>query len=279
MNNNTNERNKKRSVYLSLFVFFSICLISIELLKFLDVSLSTNKQINELIYGIASRAIGSAICILMISYCSFGYLFSFDGKNKLKNFILLIPCWLVVINNFPIIAVAKGSAFINENVRWYLIALFALQCLFVGLFEEVAFRGCVFMLILQGRHNTRKDVFISIVLSSAIFGAIHIANLFAGASLLPVIQQVGYSFLIGSMCALTLLITKKIWTSVWMHAIFNFAGGLIPTLGTGKIWNAPTIIITIILSVAVTIYSVVLFFRFDISTVESLFYKKEKKEM
>ena len=130
------------------------------------------------------------------------------------------------------------------------------------------------MLVLQGKNKSRKDVFWAIVISSAIFALIHIANLFSGSSPLPVIQQVGYSFLIGAMCALALIVTKNLWSSILMHSLFNFAGGVIPTLGSGEIWNAPTIIITAVLAVLVTVYSVILFLRIDISSTNDLYKKR-----
>jgi membrane protease YdiL (CAAX protease family) len=132
------------------------------------------------------------------------------------------------------------------------------------------------MLILEGRHKTRKDVFWSIVYSSLIFGGIHIVNLFAGSSIVPVIQQLGYSFLIGAMCAVALIITRNIWMSVMLHATFNFAGGLIPTLGSGNIWDTATIIITAVLAVIVTVYMVMLFLRIDLSHIDEFFTKNKK---
>ena len=119
------------------------------------------------------------------------------------------------------------------------------------------------MLILEGKHRTKKDVFFSIIYSSLIFGAIHIVNLFAGSGIVPVIQQLGYSFLIGAMCAVALIITKNLWMSILLHACFNFAGGVIPTLGKGDIWDTPTIIITAVLAVIVTVYTVCVFIKFD----------------
>jgi hypothetical protein len=59
-----------------------------------------------------------------------------------------------------------------------------------------------------------------------------------------------------------------------MHSLFNFAGGVIPTLGNGEIWNVPTIIITAVLAVLVTVYSVILFLKIDISSIYDLFKNK-----
>jgi membrane protease YdiL (CAAX protease family) len=278
MKNNSKKTGKRRVVYLSIFVILVLCLLLVEICRSVGTVLSSDEILNELLYGIISRGFASLICILMILYCSFGYLFLLNGKKKLKSFLLLIPCWLVAVNNFPFISVINGEASLNSDTPIYYILLFALQCFLVGFFEEVAFRGCVFMLALQEKNKTRKDIFWAIILSSAIFAVVHLANLLSGASPLPVIQQVGYSFLIGAMCALSLIVTKNIWTSIFMHTVFNFAGGLIPMLGSGKIWNVPTIIITAVLAVLVIVYSVILFLRIDISSVSSLFNESNVKK-
>ena len=258
----------KKSFLFAAFIGLLLLMLALEVFNLYY----TNKTVEyELIYGILSRGIGSLVCLLMMAYCSFLHLFSSFGK--LKSFIYIIPCCLIAINNFPFVSVFNGTAILSAE--WYLIILFAIQCFLVGFFEEAAFRGCVFMLLLEKSHNTRKDVFCSIVYSSLIFGAIHIVNLFAGAGIVPVVLQLGYSFLIGSMCAVVLLVTKKLWLPIIIHSVFNFAGGLVPTLGKGEIWNMPTVILTVVVSVMVCIYTVLLFLKYDIEEYKKLLIKNK----
>lgn len=258
--------NKKR-LYMISFVALLALMLVVELL---NMRFANDTTEYELIYGIATRGIGAAACILMMSYCSFSHLFSSFGK--LRDIALILPCCLIAINNFPFISVINGWAILDT--KWYLILLLALQCFLVGLFEEAAFRGCVFMLILERKHNSRKEIFYSIIFSSLVFGGIHIVNLLVGAGIVPVVLQLGYSFLIGAMCSVVLLVTKKLWIPILIHAVFNFAGGLIPTLGRGEIWDRATVVLTVIVSVAVAIYTVALFFKYDISKMQELFPKK-----
>ena len=250
-----------------LFVSLTLLMIAVELF---NMQFSNDTIEYNLIYNISTRAIGATVCIVLMSYCSFCHLFSSFGR--LKNILLVAPCCLIAINNFPFISVLTDTAILQT--KWYFILFFAIQCFLVGLFEETAFRGCVFMLLLEKKHKTRKDVFWSIILSSLIFGGIHIVNLFVGAGIVPVVLQLGYSFLIGAMCAVVLLVTKKIWLPILIHSVFNFAGGLIPTLGHGEIWNTPTVILTVVVSVAVAIYTVILFLKYDLSDIEDIFSKK-----
>lgn len=261
----------KKTAYIVLFAIFAIAVLAVEVFGIKFVS---DPILNDLIYGTVARLFGAGVCIIMLSYCSLLHIISPVRKVSIKRLLLIIPCWLVVINNFPFIPFVSGNA--TLDAIWSYVLLYAVQCLCVGIFEECAFRGCVFMLILEGNHKTKKDVFFSIIYSSLIFGGIHIVNLFAGSGIVPVIQQLGYSFLIGAMCAVALILTKNLWTSILLHACFNFAGGLIPTLGKGEIWDTPTIVITAVLAVIVTVYMVIVFINLDTSDIGDMF-KKTKK--
>ena len=261
----------KKSLYKILFVILIILLLAIEVV---NVYFANDSLEYELAYGIAARGVGAAICIIMMAYCSFSHLFSSFGR--FRDVLLIIPCCLVAINNFPFISVFSGEAILDT--KWYFVILFAVQCFLVGLFEETAFRGCVFMLILEKKHATRKEIFYSIILSSLVFGGIHIVNLFVGAGIVPVVLQLGYSFLIGAMCSVVLLVTKRLWLSIIIHSVFNFAGGLVPTLGSGEIWPMSTVILTVVVSLIVAAYTVVLFFRYDLSKMQEIFTKKEKNK-
>ncbi len=257
--------NKTKKTYLVLFSIFAFFFLLIEVYNLLY---HTDTLKYELVYGTLTRIIGAAICVLLIKYSGFDYLFSFKGIN-FCGILLVLPCFLISINNFPFLSVFSSE--FSFDAKWYFVLLYALQCFFVGLFEETAFRGCVFMIMLERNHKTKRDIFFSIVFSSLVFGAVHIVNLFAGAGFVPVILQLGYSFLIGSMCAVILLLTKNLWISVLTHALFNFAGGVIPTFVSGfKIWTTSEVILTVVVSVIVAVYTVTLFFKYDLSKMQSI---------
>ncbi len=262
--------NKKLSkkTFAVFFCVFAALLLALELFN-LRHFVDTVEY--ELVYGTLSRVLGAAICILLIKYCKFDYLFSLKGIDT-RSLLFILPCFLVSINNFPFVPIlSDGIAF---DAKWYFVLLYAIQCLFVGLFEETAFRGCVFMLMLEKKHNTRRDIFFSIVFSSVIFGAIHIVNLFVGAGIIPVILQLGYSFLIGAMCAVALLVTRSIWVSVILHALFNFAGGVIPTFVENfKIWTKGEVVLTVVVSLVVAAYVVLLFFKYDLEKMQGIIKK------
>ena len=229
----------------------------------------------DAMYSLSTRLIGALLCLFLIIYCSYENVLKIKIKTLPRAILFTLPCWAIAINNFPIISYFSGNAHISASGRE--ILFYFLQCLAVGLFEELAFRGCIFLMILQRRRRTVKDIFWSIVLSSCVFGVIHLVNLFAGASPISVTLQVGYSFLIGGMCSLVLMRTGCIWHCVLIHAVYNFCGGIVPELGGGTIWDTATIILTVIVSIAVTVYVIFALVRIDTDKVGDIFIEESKK--
>ena len=211
----------------------------------------------DLFYGIAVRALGSVVCLV--------FMFNFSSRRLLSArtrgaaILAILPCMLIAINNFPFVSVISRDAYIGGSLSQ--ISIYGLMCICVGLFEELAFRGCIFYSIIERRNGTKADVFWSVVLSSAVFGVIHIINLFMGSDPGAVLLQIGYSFLIGALCSIILIKTQNIWWCVLFHSVYNFAGGVVPRFGGGIIWSHGEIILTVAVSVTVAIYTVVLFMK------------------
>lgn len=82
----------------------------------------------------------------------------------------------------------------------------------------------------------------------------HLVNLLGGAGIGSVALQIGYSFLIGAMCAVALLITESLFVPISLHFIFNAGGLLVEELGAGDIVNLPTVILTLVIGVLVGTY-------------------------
>ncbi len=160
-----------------------------------------------------------------------------------------LPALAVAVNNFPIIPFLSGTVTVDAPAD-RILAL-ALECLIIGVFEETAFRGIILTAVLSRFSETKKQVFLSLVITSAAFGLVHVFNLLAGAGIVPTLQQVGYSFLIGGMCGVVLLKTHSLPLAIIIHAVYDFCGFLVPRLGSGKIWTVPEISLTVIVAVVV----------------------------
>ena len=114
---------KKKKLYLLLFSVFAVSVILIEVF---GIKLVSDPLLNDLLYGTITRLLGAGICLLMMSFCSFLFLLSPKQKVSITSLLILIPCWLVVVNNFPFIPVLRGTAYLSHP--WQYVALFALQC-------------------------------------------------------------------------------------------------------------------------------------------------------
>ncbi len=252
------------------------CLIIIALaapaLLYLEIgkpTLSDDLVLAPLISMALTRGIGAIVFFALILSEGFRVLNPVQ-KPFWRSLIFIIPPTLVVVNNMPILSLVSGDAYIVHSAPVFWI-VFALECLAIGLFEEAAFRGVILLLFAERRRHTRMGLLMSILLTSAVFGLVHLVNVFMGAGIGAVIQQIGYSFLIGAMCSVVLLKTRNIWLCVLLHAVYDFCGSLVPTLGAGHWWDTPTVIITVLLAVATTAYMIWQFFRLDLNRVAEIY--------
>lgn len=225
----------------------------------------------ELFEMAVSRFLGGGIFLALAVFLGFRILAL--RRNALIGLFLSLPALVIAINNFPILGLVGGTVQIVADAPR--ILLFTAAVVGIGLFEEIAFRGVVFPVLLERilrklkekeKENPRiptetKAVLLSIVLTSLVFGLVHVLNLFAGGSPGAVVLQIGYSFLIGGMCAIVLLKTRCIFIPVLIHAVYDFGGLMFRYLCVGKLWDTPTVILTAVLGVLAGVYFLVLLLR------------------
>ena len=183
------------------------------------------------------------------------------AKGEWKALLFALPALVVAVNNLPVIALAQGTAAVTA--QGCAIALFAFECLGVGLFEEAAFRGILFPFVLGATGTDKKGRFWGVVIASGAFGLLHLVNLLGGFSG-GVFLQVGYSFLIGSMLAICTFRGAGVYVCGVLHAVFNFCGNLVFRCGEGAFWDIwcwQEILLTAAIGVAAAVYFVLLLFR------------------
>ena len=246
-------KTEKRNFHVKiLFGFFLALLIVIEvahaILKFDDD-----------LYLLMSRLAGGGACLVFMLEFDFTKILSLLGNKKPLLWLLTIPGFIVAINNFPFVSFLAGEC--KVDAKFTSILYFALICIGVGFFEEMAFRGCAFMFLLKNRTQSKSKIFLAIFLSSVVFGIVHFVNIFFGASPISVLLQIGYSALIGALCSMVLLITGNIWLCVILHSTYNFCGGLIDGYGVGTQWTSAEIIFTAVVAVIVAVYFLILFLK------------------
>jgi len=165
----------------------------------------------------------------------------FSWKDFKKNWDLVLVGVLVSIANFPIIALFRGDVTITASAGAFTAYVFF--NIAVSMFEEIFFRGLIFIAFLIAFKDKKHGTLLAIFISSAVFGLVHFLNLF-NSSVGFVFMQVGYSFLLGLLWTVLYYATKTIWVPVFCHALFNIGGLLVNEgIAAGRIWNGPTIAI------------------------------------
>ena len=86
-------------------------------------------------------------------------------------------------------------------------------------------------------------------------------------------MQIGYSFLIGGMCAVILIKTYNIWLCVAVHAIFDFGGYFVQIMGAGNQWDPVTVILTAVIAVIVAVYIICALIKYDPGELDGIFGK------
>ena len=260
------KKPSKRQVCFCVALGAVILLILCELFRFSSLfGIEEGSSAAQSLDMAVTRALGGFAFLAMLINLEYRVLDPFR-KPFLRSLLFSIPAFLIAVNNFPFSLVIKGEANLTKDCGAVILLL--IECMCVGFFEETAFRGVVFLGILRKRPQDRLWAFISIVISSAVFGLVHLINIFE-SSPGAVFLQIGYSALIGAMCAVVLMKTANIWLCVLIHGLFNFCGALVPVNVAD--WDTFTIVLTIIVSLSVAAYMIAVFVKGKMPLIDDIY--------
>ena len=174
---------------------------------------------------------------------------------------------LVAVNNLPFAPFITGDMAFNEHIGG--LFPYILYCLSIGILEETIFRATLLPLFVRKFGQDKKGLTLAVVVSSAVFGAMHLLNLLGGFSP-SVFLQVGDSFLIGCVCSITLLASGSVYVPILIHALFDVGGFLLESgFVVGELWTTGNVIYTLVSSIILAIIIVIRFFKSDFSVVLS----------
>lgn len=264
----------KRNACIIFFVLLVASLLLYEFLLKYKLFTGLGEWEKSMVDMLITRAIGGFVFLILTIYLGYKVLCPVT-KPVGKNILFILPALVIAVNNMPIIPLVLNQSKINAGYDKILLLLF--ECLAIGFFEEMAFRSVVMLGIMENRRKTKKDILMSIILSSVVFGLVHIVNIFISPSV-AVILQILYSALIGGMCAIVLLLTRNIWACVILHGLFNFFGAIVSECGEGRVFftDIPTQIVTAIIAAAVIAIYIYWFVKFDVSQTDGFYVIKKK---
>ncbi len=243
----TSDNNRIRNIIVGVLI--GVFGVAVALLEWLPITFCEDQLYDGLIGKTLQQFCGSIAAILLIR------LLRIKLFGKVQNWLYLLPCLLVAINNFQWWSYFNGLQSLVRTDFWG-IFLFALYCLCVGVFEECIFRGILFSVVAGYLPYNKKGLIGTFVISSVLFGFAHIFN----GNLL----QVAYTILTGGLFAFVLIKTKNLLCCGLVHGVYNFCGLLMGKeidlgLGTGIVlfeWGNVLIMgIVAVLMVAFVFYT------------------------
>lgn len=118
---------------------------------------------------------------------------------------------------FPVLTVVFGylAGFREMNLAYLLTALAVVVLVAFG--EEMAFRGILLKALLP------RGIWQAVLISSALFGLMHLVNLALGAPWQAVMLQLLFSSMGGVGFAAITLRTNSLWPAIILHAFYDLA--------------------------------------------------------
>ncbi|RDU23355.1 CPBP family intramembrane glutamic endopeptidase [Anaerosacchariphilus polymeriproducens] len=223
MNNNIKTTISKHPILFSLIIIFIFFVFTeIQLDRFL--TRFTDAQSASYISGIFLQGFSSIVFVILLKYLGW---ISISGFTKPKEWKQLWLCWpLILLCIYVIWEFLKSSSKIDTS-KPLIILLYLLVFLSTGFYEEILFRGLIMTLLIQKWGSTKKGIYLSVILSSLLFGTSHIINFMTGrALLLPTITQILYAIAFGVFFASCILRNHSIWPAILLHALFDICSDL-----------------------------------------------------
>lgn len=207
---------KNKPVLFSLLMFF-LFVVLVNFTPFL-YSFINNAMLNYLVSTVCDLIWPLAITVLL------GYGFALKlkgfGKSLIAGAFVLVWYSLLLISDVT-------NAFANPETQWRTvpeIILGVLTMLGVGIREEVFFRGIIGNSLALKYGTTTKGLWFAVLLSSFMFGCVHLGNLMAGVAPIGVLTQTIAGTALGSVFIAIYLRGGSIWIPVIIHAIIDTSG-------------------------------------------------------
>lgn len=197
----------------------SLCEKSPVLAMILTVPLGLLSQLGSIVPGTVGYILVAVLAIVVLVLFDKWFSPGFEGVFKpcvsLKESLIITSPMIIVIIGAVIINVISCGFSFKPSFNYLCLAVMA------GCNEETAFRAMLIaigMKYLKGNNRSRTVV----IISSVIFGVIHVTNLTAGADLVMTIAQILMAICAGLVLAAIYLRTGSIILGMIAHSIYDF---------------------------------------------------------
>ncbi|MBD3425137.1 MAG: CPBP family intramembrane metalloprotease [Candidatus Latescibacteria bacterium] len=172
------------------------------------------------------------ISVFIINKLSIPHSYFYAIKYKKYIFYLPVIVYIFVFTNgFADYFTINSSTFYSWKT-----AILGIKTLSSGLFEEILFRGLILGILLYNFYDSKRGILKSVIISSLIFGLIHIVNIWTeNQTVKGSFNQVYAAFCLGVMYSAVYLKTGSIIILGVLHSISNFFASISELVEPGSI--------------------------------------------
>jgi len=168
-------------------------------------------------------SIGTNLILILVSYF-------FIKKNGLIKIAGIkgtrLNKWYLLIFPLVYLILLNGLFMDDPNMDLLLsnVGLLIIYAISIGFAEELSIRGFIQSHLINHFGKTKKNIILSVFASALFFGFIHLIRFDKG--IYGEVSQVFFATFIGVMFGFLLVITKRIYPLIIIHAIIDFVAKL-----------------------------------------------------
>ena len=214
------KRNKKSIVgyFIKMTILFFVFLIVQQLLSAIILSsLKEERYGNEALFEV----IWAGLVLILLMLYKNRYIFTQKRESFTKGFKYIIPEFIIATFFLILSIITLSTSSMPINI--FSIINLLIYCIFIGIVEEFLCRGWLLNEFLERFSNNKKEIILSIIFSSFVFGIIHFLNIGTGQNFIETCVQVVNAGVSGIFLALVYYKTKNIWLVVFSHFYWDFS--------------------------------------------------------
>lgn len=203
---------------IKFFIKMSLIFIAFDMFTRYIPAIFTNYIFNFK-YGkhVIAEGVFASLAIILVFLFKDTFIFNEKRESFGKSIFLGLP--MLIFSFFGLLSSPLKIMTIPNGTLVNLIIF----CALVGIAEEFLCRGWIQNEFTKRFNNSYREVFLSILLSSFIFGAMHISNVETGQTLFKTIMQIIQATSLGFLLGAIYYRTKNIWAVVFLHAFYDFS--------------------------------------------------------
>lgn len=172
-------------------------------------------------YDVAFFRISLAFLAIIMMKEIYNGKFSFNlhTSRMMKGVLLLWPGLLFLLINLG------GGSIRNQAIVGETLLMVIISNMATGFYEEIIMRGMLLKHMMQHWRGDQHRILKSVVVTSVLFGVVHLGNLVYG-QVAVTLTQVVYATALGLLFAAAYLRTANLWSCVLVHGIVDISGEL-----------------------------------------------------